>query len=82
MVTLAAAPSEEQIALHNRLLAVPGLGPVLAHTVSVPWGRGALRAGLDAAFAPERTTPTDCVDTCAAYESRPGQLLPRQVLPH
>jgi len=82
MVTLAAAPSEGQIALHNRLLAVPGLGPVLVHTVSVPFKRSAARPGLDAALAPERPTPTDCVDACAAYESRPGQLLPRQVLPH
>ncbi len=75
VVTLAAAPYGVQIALHNRLLALPVLGPLLAHTVYVPFGRAGVRAGLDAAFAPEATTPPDYLDAYAAYELRPRQLL-------
>jgi len=75
LVTLAAAPYGGMIALHNRLLTVPALGPILAHTAYVPLGRGAVRAGLDAAFAPEGTAPPEYVDAYAAYELRPGQLL-------
>jgi len=75
VVTLAAAPYGGEIALHNRLLTVPVLGSLLAHTVYVPFGRGAVEAGLDAAFAPEGPAPPDYVDVYAAYELRPGQLL-------
>jgi pimeloyl-ACP methyl ester carboxylesterase len=75
VVTLAAAPYGGQIGFHNRLLAVPVLGPALAHTTFVPFGRTAVRAGLDAAFAPETTTPPDYLDAYAAYELRPEQLL-------
>jgi pimeloyl-ACP methyl ester carboxylesterase len=75
VVTLAAAPYGGQIAFHNRLLALPVVGPLLAHTVYVPFGRGAVRAGLDAAFAPEATAPADYVDAYSAYELRPRQLL-------
>lgn len=57
------------------MLAVPVLGPVLAHTVYVPFGRDAVRAGLNNAFAPEATAPPDYVDAYAAYELRPRQLL-------
>ncbi len=75
VVTLAAAPYGGKIALHNRLLTVPVVGPLLAHTVYVPFGRGAVEAGLDAAFAPEGPAPPDYVDVYAAYELRPDQLL-------
>jgi pimeloyl-ACP methyl ester carboxylesterase len=75
VVTLAAAPYGGQIAFHNRLLTLPVVGKALAHTTFVPFGRRAVRAGLDAAFAPEMTTPPDYLDAYAAYELRPGQLL-------
>jgi pimeloyl-ACP methyl ester carboxylesterase len=75
VVTLAAAPYGGQVALHNRLLATPIVGPALAHTLFVPLGRGAVRAGLDAAFAPESSAPPDYLDAYAAYELRPRQLL-------
>jgi len=75
VVTLAAAPYGGRIALHNRMLATPLVGPALAHTVFVPLGKGAVRAGLDAAFAPESIAPPDYVDAYAAYELRPRQLL-------
>jgi len=41
----------------------------------VPFGRAAVKAGLDAAFAPEAIAPPDYVDAYAAYELRPRQLL-------
>jgi pimeloyl-ACP methyl ester carboxylesterase len=75
LVTLAAAPYGGPIAFHNRLLAVPVLGPLLAHTIYVPFGAAGVRAGLDAAFAPETTTPPDYLAAYAAYELRPRQLL-------
>ena len=75
VVTLAAAPYGGQIALHNRLLAVPILGPLLAHTLYVPLGGEAVKAGLDMAFAPECEAPPDYVAAYAAYELRPSQLL-------
>lgn len=75
VVTLAAAPYGGKISLHNRMLAVPVLGPMSAHTVYVPFGRAAVKAGLDTAFAPEAKAPPDYVDAYAAYELRPRQLL-------
>jgi pimeloyl-ACP methyl ester carboxylesterase len=75
VVALAAAPYGGKISCYNRLLALPVLGPLLAHTVYVPFGQGAVRAGLNTAFAPEATAPPDYVDAYAAYELRPRQLL-------
>ena len=57
VVTLAAAPYGGEIALHNRVLTVPILGPLLAHAVYVPFGRAAVEAGLETAFAPEGPPP-------------------------
>ena len=74
IVTVAAAPYGGKIAFHNRLLAVPGLGAFLAHTVYVPFGRGAVESGLAAAFSPQKATE-EYVNAYAAYELRPGQLL-------
>jgi pimeloyl-ACP methyl ester carboxylesterase len=74
VVTLAAAPYRGKFALHNRVLVLPGLGPLLAHSVYVPFGRGGVEAGLESAFSPQ-DTPEDYVDAYAAYELRPGQLL-------
>jgi len=74
VVTLAAAPYGGKVALHNRVLAVPGLGPLLAQTVFVPFGRGAVEAGLASAFSPQ-SAPEDYVEAYAAYELRPDQLL-------
>jgi len=75
VVTLSAAPYGGEIAVHNRLLSLPLVGPMLAHTVYVPFGRGAVRAGLDAAFAPESEVPSGYMEAYAAYELRPRQLL-------
>jgi pimeloyl-ACP methyl ester carboxylesterase len=75
VVTLAAAPYGGQIALHNQLLTVPILGPLLAHTLYVPLGGPAVRAGLEVAFAPEGPPPSDYLAAYAAYELRPHQLL-------
>lgn len=75
VVTLAAAPYGGRIAPHNRALTVPIVGPLLAHTVYVPFGRGAVEAGLETAFAPEGPAPAAYVDVYAAYELRPEQLL-------
>jgi pimeloyl-ACP methyl ester carboxylesterase len=75
VVTLAAAPYGGEIGLQNRALVIPVLGPVLAHTLYVPFGRAAVEAGLETAFAPEGPPPPDYVDVYAAYELRPGQLL-------
>jgi pimeloyl-ACP methyl ester carboxylesterase len=75
MVTLAAAPYGGTIAWHNRLLALPILGPLLAHTVYVPFGKRAVEAGLNVAFSPEATVPQDYLEVYAAYELRPKQLL-------
>jgi pimeloyl-ACP methyl ester carboxylesterase len=74
VVTLAAAPYGGKVALHNRVLVVPGLGPLLAHSAYVPFGRGAVEAGLASAFSPQ-DAPEDYVETYAAYELRPNQLL-------
>jgi pimeloyl-ACP methyl ester carboxylesterase len=75
VVTLAAAPYGGKISVHSRALALPVVGPVLAHTLFVPLGGPAVRAGLDSAFAPEGQAPADYVDVYAAYELRPRQLL-------
>jgi len=75
LVTLAAAPYGGKVGLYSRALAVPIIGPLLAHTAFVPLGRAGVRAGLDAAFAPEATAPADYVEVYAAYELRPRQLL-------
>ncbi len=74
VVTLAAAPYGGKVAPHNRVLVVPGLGPLLAHSVYVPFGRGGVEAGLESAFSPQET-PEDYLDAYAAYELRPDQLL-------
>jgi pimeloyl-ACP methyl ester carboxylesterase len=75
VVALAAAPYGGQVAFHNLSLTTPALGPLLAHRVYVPFGRGGVEAGLRAAFAPEASPPSDYVDVYAAHELRPGQLI-------
>ena len=75
VVTLAAAPYGGTIAWHNRLLTLPVLGPLLAHTVYVPFGRRAVEAGLNVAFSPETTVPESYLEVYTAYELRPKQLL-------
>jgi pimeloyl-ACP methyl ester carboxylesterase len=77
VVTLAGAPywHGEETPLYSRVLAMPIVGPLVAHTAAVPLGGGAVRAGLDAAFAPEGTPPGTApdayVEAYAAQELRP-----------
>jgi pimeloyl-ACP methyl ester carboxylesterase len=75
VVTLAAAPYGGTVAWHNRLLTLPILGPLLAHTVYVPFGRPTVEAGLNVAFSPDATVPQAYLEVYAAYELRPKQLL-------
>lgn len=60
--------------LRNRLLLAPALGPLLANTVLVPFGRGVVDAALDRAFYPEGPTPPEYLDAYAAMLLRPGPL--------
>jgi pimeloyl-ACP methyl ester carboxylesterase len=43
--------------------------------VYVPFGKGAVEAGLNVAFSPEASVPQDYLNAYAAYELRPKQLL-------
>ena len=60
--------------LRNRLLLAPALGPLLANTVLVPFGRGVVEAALDRAFYPGGPTPPEYLDAYAAMLLRPGPL--------
>jgi len=60
--------------LRNRLLLAPLVGRWLANTVFVPLGRGQVKAGLDAVFAPDGPTPPEYLDAYAAMLLRPGPL--------
>lgn len=60
--------------LRNRLLLAPILGPLLAHTVFVPFGRGLVETGLRWVFAPEGRPPPEYLDAYAAMLLRPGPL--------
>lgn len=60
--------------LRNRLLLAPVLGPLLANTVFVPFGRSLVEAALDWVFAPEGPIPPGYLDAYAAMLLRPGSL--------
>ena len=75
LVTLAPAPYGVPVPPLIRSLSIPLVGPLLAHTVYVPFGRNGVEAGLETAFAPEGPPPPDYLDVYAAYELRPRQLL-------
>lgn len=57
------------------LLRTPVLGKSLAHTVYVPVGKPMVKAGLDHAFAPERTSPDAYTKVYTALLMRPQTLL-------
>lgn len=59
----------------NRLLLVPLLGPLLAHTIYVPFGRKITELSLVYAFSPERTPPQEYVAAYTAMNLRPRHLL-------
>lgn len=60
--------------LPNNLLLLPVLGDVLANTVSVPFGRTFVEAGLQQAFSPEQSTPADYLNVFVALLLRPRQI--------
>lgn len=60
---------------YTRLLMVPVLGALLAHTIYVPClGRRAVEAGLRAVFAPEGAPPLEYVRAYAAMILRPTSM--------
>ncbi len=65
---------EPWVPLRNRLLLAPVLGPLLANTVFVPFGRSVVEGALDWVFYPEGPTPPDYIDAYAAMLLRPGPL--------
>jgi len=74
IVTLAAAPYGGETGWYSRLLNLPVLGPLLAHTWAVPLGKPFVSAALRDAFGPEHTPPADYLQAYTAFELRPGQL--------
>jgi pimeloyl-ACP methyl ester carboxylesterase len=56
------------------LLTIPILGPLLANTVAIPFGRGVVRMTLDTAFSPDGTPPPQYLEAYSALELRPKQL--------
>jgi pimeloyl-ACP methyl ester carboxylesterase len=68
-------PAGTSVPLHFRALAKPVLGPVVAHTVAVPFGRPGVISGLNLAFEPEGAPPPAYLDAYMAMALRPQHLL-------
>ena len=75
IVTLAAAPYGGDIGWYSRLMGAPAVGPAVAYTWAVPFGKPFVKAGLREAFAPEHSPPPAYLKTYTAFELRPQQLL-------
>ncbi len=58
-----------------KLLRTPILGKLLAHTIYIPIGKPAAKAGLDHAFSPESTSPDAYTEVYTALMMRPQTLL-------
>lgn len=59
---------------YNRVLLLPVVGALLAHTVFVPFGSGLVQRNLDVVFAPEGPTPPQYLAAYVAMVLRPGPL--------
>lgn len=75
LITLGAAPYGGRVGWYSRVLTTPVIGRILAHTWAVPPARPLVRAGLESAFGPGQELPEEYLDSYAAFELRPGQLL-------